>query len=91
MVANNRYANNVKPELKMKQAVFQMLIYLLSVSSYAQSAPRVGHSVDVSNAGHRLHVTAYSRKSASSVNLGRVVFESGLGGGEAHWLPVLRS
>ena len=73
----------------MKQAVFQIMFCLLSVSTYAQGAPRISHSVDVSNAGHLLHVTSYSRKAASSLNLGTVVFESGLGGGEAHWLPVI--
>jgi pimeloyl-ACP methyl ester carboxylesterase len=48
-----------------------------------------GRQIDVTVAGHRLHMTSYARKAPSPINAMTVVFESGLGGGENSWRSVI--
>ncbi len=53
------------------------------------SSQMVARQIDTRNAGHRLRMTAYARKSPTSIKQSTVVFESGLGGGEDHWRKVI--
>ena len=46
-------------------------------------------TIDVTVAGHRLHMTLYARKAPPPINAMTVVFESGFGGGENNWRSVI--
>jgi pimeloyl-ACP methyl ester carboxylesterase len=48
-----------------------------------------GRQIDVTVAGHRLHMTLYAKKAPPPINAMTVVFESGLGGGENNWRSVI--
>jgi len=53
------------------------------------SSQMVVRQIDASNAGHRLRMTSYAKKSSSPIKRITLVFESGLGGGEGHWRRVI--
>ena len=66
-----------------------LAVFVLASLPPFLSGQIVKRQIEVNNAGHSLHMTLYARKSGRSLNRATVVFESGLGGGESHWLSVI--
>ncbi len=66
-----------------------LVVFALALLPTCLSGQLVTRQIDVSNAGHRLHMTLYAKKARSSLNPATVVFESGLGGGAGNWMSVI--
>lgn len=69
---------------------FSLLALALAALPGTLSSQMASRQVDVMNAGHRLHMTVYRAKISPATKQPTIVFESGLGGGEAHWRAVIR-
>jgi pimeloyl-ACP methyl ester carboxylesterase len=66
------------------------LVALVSIVLPATLSGQIAaRQIDLIEAGHRLHMTTYKAKLSIFGKQPTVVFESGLGGGEAHWKPVI--
>lgn len=74
----------------MSKHLWSLFVVLASTvlpsTSCGQTAAR---QINLVNAGHRLHMTLYEAKMPAVTKHPTIVFESGLGGGEAHWKAVI--
>ena len=73
-----------------KRLRFTLVLFALAVLPASGSGQTAVRQMNLMNAGHRIHVTLYRGAFLRSRKQPTVVFESGLGGGEAHWKAVIK-
>ena len=73
----------------LKHRRSSLVVLALAVLPSTSRSQTTARQISLINAGHRLHMTLYSVNRPALTKHPTIVFESGLGGGEAHWKAVI--